>query len=297
MTGKMVGPRRTVTEDSMKTGSGLLAIVMGAIAVIHMPLTAAQDYLGAYQDAQQFQRQLQNMQDNARAGAERNSARRGQREASGEDAAASTSDARAQGLAALDFQPSPAVTARVNRALADVLAGREPGGASGAVEVLGAVVRDDPRLRELLASQLGGDRAAIVAALDTGVLHRRHSERLAARGYSAHNVADVNNAFLIHAWGFLHGPGFDVDGLYAAQRARSRKALAATGAPPAMSGEAKQDLAETLALLQMLSGAAWSRHPDPADRAVLQEGLAGVARLLGVDLHAARATAQGLAER
>lgn len=284
----------------MGTRGSLRAIAMGAALVMHAPMAVSQDYLGAYQDAQQFQRQLQNMQDNARAGAKRRS---DTPDADGRDAMDTTAKpagARENpvgALSALDFQPSAAVTARVNRALADVLTGRDPGGASGAAVVLGAVLRDDHRLRGLLASQLGGERAAIVAALDSGVLQRRYAERLAGRGYSAHNVADVNNAFLIHAWGVLHGPGVDVDGLYAAQRARSRKALAESGGAPAMSGEAKQDLAETLALLQMLSGAAWSRHPDPADRAVLQEGLAGMARLLGLDLRRARATEEGLAER
>ena len=286
----------------MKAGNDrVLAFLLAGVAIVATtPSAAAQDYLGAYQDAQQLHRQLQNMQDNARAGSRRSapSTQPGEADAPARaDVADVADDPRAKGLSALDFQPSAAVTARVNRALADVLTGRESSGASGAVEVLGAVIREDPRLRELLAAQLGGDRAGIVAALDSGILQRRYAERLAARGYSAHNVADANNAFLIHAWSVLHGPGVNVDRLYSAQRERSRNALAAAAAPPAMTGEAKQDLAETLGALQMLSGAAWSRHPGDADRAVLQEGLAGVARLLGVDLRRARATADGLAER
>lgn len=280
----------------MKSPALATAVTVLAAALALPSAAAAQDYLGAYQDAQQFQRQLQNMQDNAATGDDREEADdvRADRPRSGR-ASPAMADHPAPGLAALDFQPSPAVTARVNRALAAVLTGGDAGGGSGAVEALGPVLHDDPRLRDLLAGQLGRDPGRIVQALDSGVLQRRFAERLEARGYSAHNVADVNNAFLIHAWGLIHGAGFDAAGLYAAQRERSRRSLAAGAAQAPMADEHKQDLSETLAALVMLSGAAWARTPDPGSRAVLQDGMARIARILGVDLHRARVTADGLA--
>lgn len=280
----------------MKSPALATAVTVLAAALALPSAAAAQDYLGAYQDAQQFQRQLQNMQDNAATGndaEEADDAQAGQPRS--QEALPAQAGHASPGLAALDFQPSPAVTARVNRALAAALIGGDAGGGSGAVEALGQVLRDDPRLRDLLAEQLGRDLGRIVQALDSGVLQRRFAERLEARGYSAHNVADVNNAFLIHAWGLIHGAGFDAPGLYAAQRERSRRSLAAGPTQAPMADEHKQDLSETLAALVMLSGAAWARNADPGSRAVVQDGMARIARMLGIDLHRARVTANGLA--
>lgn len=274
----------------MKAGTGTgrgAALVLATLACMAAPLSA-QDYLGAYQDAQQFQRQLQNMQDNARTGRGEKPAVAG-RTGEGKPAPAS-------GLSGFDFAPSPAVTARVNRALADALAGRPSAGQSGAVDAFWQVVGDDPRLRRLLAAQLGGDRARILEVLDTGVLQRRFGERLARHGYSAHNVADVNNAYLIHAWGLVRGPGFDRERVFAAQRERIRQALA-SGGGPAMADEHKQDFSETLAVLVMLTGAAWTRAGDEGERAVLQEGLVGIGRVMGIDLRRARLTEQGIVAR
>src|SRR5690606_16033472 len=114
---------------SMKSPALATAVTVLAAALALPSAAAAQDYLGAYQDAQQFQRQLQNMQDNAATGNDAEEADDAQAGQPRSQAALPAQAGHASpGLAALDFQPSPAVTARVNRALAAALIGGDAGG-------------------------------------------------------------------------------------------------------------------------------------------------------------------------
>jgi hypothetical protein len=146
---------------------------------------------------------------------------------------------------------------------------------------------------------LGADRTQMSKTLQSGALQRQYGQYLAASGYSAGNVGDVQNAFLVDLWSVANGGAMpDRKLVYGAMRNKLRAAYAGNGpAPPAMDNAQKQETAETVALLGALLNGAWRTADSAADRATLRAGATALGKRVGMDVRALALTERGFVSR
>jgi hypothetical protein len=200
----------------------------------------------------------------------------------------------------LTFAPSPRLTTTIHAALVDVLSGRDRAARPKTLGMFAPGIASNPAFRDLLAQQLGADRAQMSKTLQSGALQRQYGQYLAASGYSAGNVGDVQNAFLVDLWSVANGGAMpDRKLVYGAMRDRLRAAYAGNGgaAPPAMDNAQKQETAETVALLGALLNRAWRSADTAADRATLRAGAAALGQRVGMDVRALALTERGFVSR
>jgi hypothetical protein len=200
----------------------------------------------------------------------------------------------------LTFAPSPRLTTTIHAALVDVLSGRDRAARPKTLGMFAPGIASNPAFRDLLAQQLGADRAQMSKTLQSGVLQRQYGEYLGASGYSAGNVGDVQNAFLVDLWSVANGGAMpDRKRVYGAMRNRLREAYAGNGGPrpPSMDNAQKQETAETVALLGALLNRAWRSADTAADRATLRSGAAALGKRAGMDVRALALTDRGFVTR
>ena len=200
----------------------------------------------------------------------------------------------------LTFARSPRITTTIHAALMDVLSGRDSAARPKTLAMFAPGIASSPAFRDLLARQLGADRAQMSKTLQSGALQRQYGQYLATSGYSAGNVGDVQNAFLVDLWSVANGGAMpDRKLVYSAMRNRLRAAYAGNGgpAPPAMDNAQKQETAETVALLGALLNRAWRTADTAADRATLRAGATALGQRVGMDVRALALTERGFVSR
>lgn len=244
--------------------AALLAAASGAASAQDM-LNNTPDYIGAWNHAHIMRHH------GDRAGASRES----QSQVAARE--------RATVVRQLAYRSSPRVTARVQSAFADYLGGGR-GDRSGWPALLRAVAQDNPPgspFAQALGRRFGDDRAKILATLQSGAAQAELRKGLAAAGRSDQNLLDVHASFLMISWIVANGedavrnPNAAFDGLQAqlvAQRADDAGGNDAT----------LQEAAETMALLDVMFNVAWF-GATPAERQVMQRGVAALGRRLGLD--------------
>ena len=203
-------------------------------------------------------------------------------------------------LADLTFVRSPRITTTIHAALVDVLSGRDGAARPKTLAMFAPGIASNPAFRDLLARQLGTDRAQMSKTLQSGALQRQYEQYLAASGYSTGNVGDVQNAFLVDMWSVANGGAMpDRKRVYGAMRNRLREAYAGNGgpAPPSMDNAQKQETAETVALLGALLNRAWRTADTAADRATLRAGATALGQRVGMDVRALALTDRGFVSR
>lgn len=191
------------------------------------------------------------------------------------------------------YEASADVSRDLNRVLSQLLAGDAARGDVAEAENVRAVFAENPRYRELLASQIGRDAREIRRALDRNVLQSRLSDVLGRRDYAANDPVDVLNAYLITAWRVTHDDRQNAhDSAYRALRRAMRNSE--IEAPEV----ARQQVAEMFGVINMLTLAAWRNAHDPDERENLRMGTMMLAkRMSGVDLQAVVLTDRGFAHR
>ncbi len=217
----------------------------------------------------------------------------------GDDASARTSRAEVEARTRADverrlvYRSTPAVTARVHAAFADYLGGGRAD-TSTWPGLLRTIARDNPPgspFARTLGRRFGADRAAVLATLRSGAAQAELRKGLAAAGRSDTNLLDVHASFLMLSWMVANGedavrnPNAAFDGIQrqlVAQRADDAGGVDAT----------LQEAAETMALLDVMLNVAWFDAP-PAERQVLQRGVAALGRRLGMDYTALGLTSSG----
>ena len=199
----------------------------------------------------------------------------------------------------LTFARSPRITTTIHAALMDVLSGRDAAARPKTLAMFAPGIASSPAFRDLLARQLGADRTQMSKTLQSGALQRQYGQYLATSGYSAGNVGDVQNAFLVDLWSVANGGAMpDRKRVYSAMRNRLRDAYAGNGpAPPAMDNAQKQETAETVALLGALLNRAWRTADTAADRATLRAGATALGQRVGMDVRALALTERGFVSR
>lgn len=186
------------------------------------------------------------------------------------------------------YTPSRAVTAKIEAAFADYLAGKPPDARSP--ELLRALAMDNPAgspFARLLAGALdAGARADILGKLESGGLQQDYARWLSSMGYSDRNLFDVHTAFLMHSWAVANGGVMTADSrdAFAAVRGDLLALQARPDAPRLISRDdaRKQQEAQSFALLTALLVSAWERA-DAGDKAVLRTGVSALGRRIGVD--------------
>lgn len=200
------------------------------------------------------------------------------------------------------YTPSPAVTAKIDAAFADYLAGQPPDARSS--ELLRALAMDSPAgspFARLLAGALdAGTRADILGKLEAGGLQHDYARWLSSMGYSERNLFDVHTAFLMHSWAVANGGVMTADSrdAFAAVRGELVALQARPDAPRLISRDdaRKQREAQSFALLTALLVSAWDRA-DAGDKAVLRKGVAALGRRIGVDYGKVALTGDGFVAR
>lgn len=201
-------------------------------------------------------------------------------------------------LDSLSFAPAPAVSKTLNAAFADSLTGRRPTLDHATLRAIDAEFVRNPRFRELLARQLGGDRDQVLLALQSGRLQAQFRRRLAEHGYSSRNLGDVINAFMIYGWTLVNdGARSDHGAAFAALRQRLTDSLARGEAMTTMERSRMQEAAELYGLVATLAAAAWQNAASPAERASLRDGVAAIGRGIGIDFRRVALTDRGFAPR
>lgn len=202
------------------------------------------------------------------------------------------------GLDSLTFSPTPAVSKALNAAFADSLTGRRPTLDHATLRGIDAEFVRNPRFREALARQLGGDREQVLLALQTGRLQAQFQQRLAAHGYSTRNFGDVINAFMIYGWTVVNdGARSDHGAAFAALRQRLGDSLARGEKMTTMDRADMQEAAELYGLVATLAAAAWQNASGPAERASLRDGVNAIGRGIGIDFRRVTLTERGFAPR
>jgi len=263
-------------------GPVLCALLLAALSA---GTAHAQDYLGSSLQADEFGRQLERSQEGDAAHTGAAHARR---------ATATQADILRQ----LSYVPSTEIARSVSAALADALVGRGNAHPSSTLQILEASFSHNPRFRDLLAGQVGGEYDRILGALDSGVLQSRFRLQQERHGYAANNMADANIAFRIRASNVANDGRIDETRAYAALQARLRQALAdGRLVPPDLEDAVKQDNVETLGLMSMLIGAAWHNAGNAQERAILQAGVNDIARRMGFDPETVVSKSEGFVQR
>ena len=173
--------------------------------------------------------------------------------------------ASAANLAALQFQPSSAVSTAVLDRIARQFGGRQPDSYRQALLREGMLAKFDALLQQY--------------------------------GYDSHNVADAFTAYLVLSWEVVNNGSATQNraGIDAVRR-HMQQALARDARFVAMPDAQKQEMAETFAYLAMIASStrsALQRKGDPMGLAKLQDGVNGTARKMGVDLRNVKLTSQG----
>ncbi|HZY62002.1 MAG TPA: DUF6683 family protein, partial [Edaphobacter sp.] len=170
----------------------------------------------------------------------------------------------------LSFQGTQAVTRAVNQKLVDAISEQQPS------------VR--PRAEKLFRS---------------GVLTRTFDDLLAKYGYSPNNLADVMTAYLVLSWETVHnGDATRYPQGIEAVHEQMRDALAANPQVARFDDAQKQEMAETLADLAMMSTIARKQLLKSGDTARLQQLEENVRKnvlVFGVDLGTVSLTNRGFA--
>lgn len=204
----------------------------------------------------------------------------------------------ALGFDSLTFAPVPAVSKTLNAAFADSLTGRRPTLDHATLRGIDAEFVRNPRFRELLARQLGGDREQVLLALQSGRLQAQFQRRLAGHGYSTRNLGDVINAFMIYGWTLVNdGARSDHGAAFAALRQRLGDSLARGEKMTTMDRADMQEAAELYGLVATLAAAAWQNAGSPAERASLRDGVNAIGRGIGIDFRRVALTERGFAPR
>lgn len=255
------------------------------LAVLCAGTAHAQDYLGSSLQAEEFGRQLERSQDGDAAHADAAHARQ---------ATVAQADLHRQ----LSYAPSAEIARSVNAGLADALVGRGNVHPSSTLQILQASFRRNPRFRDLLAGQVGGEYDRILGALNSGVLQSRFRQQQQRHGFAANNMADANIAFRIRASSVANDGRIDETHAYAALQAQVRQALAdGRLVPPNIEDAVKQDNVETLGLMSMLIGAAWHNAGNAREKAILQAGVNDIARRMGFDPETVVPKGEGFVQR
>ena len=252
------------------------------------------DYVGSWIGANDFRRQIERSQDNRDVGKH---PKREEADATSAPVIANADAAYLDAMRTLRHEPSTAVTRRVNASMADVLAGQPVQRSSSTIQLLEACFSQHPKFRRLLAAQVGGTPDVMLGALNAGVLQRRFRHRLENYGYSADNIADVSNAFLIDAWAVVNGENVDQAMAFRGLQAELRRMLSDGQTPPPLSAETRQENTEALALLAMLVGAARHNARTPEDQASLRAGVDDIGRRMGIELRQVALTERGFVGR
>ena len=168
-------------------------------------------------------------------------------------------------LAALQFQPSAAVSQAVLDRIARQFGGRQP-----------------DTYRQALV------REGMLAKFDALLAHY---------GYRNHDVADAFTAYLVLSWEVVNNGSIGANraGIDAV-RHNMQQALARNPRFVAMPDAQKQEMAETFGYLAMIAASTrgeLQRKGDSGSLAKLQDGVNGTARRMGVDLRAIELTPQG----
>ncbi|HST44670.1 MAG TPA: hypothetical protein VLK29_05530 [Luteimonas sp.] len=279
---------------SYSTKSGLLALVLGlpcAGAGAQDYMGPSIDYVGNHISASQFRGQIERGQVQSKRPAERQGA--GASPRPGAHAGSRGPDAaHASTMRALAFKPSAAASARIRAAMATALSGSTTPDALPATRLLHATFKAHPRFRSLLAAQLGTEEGRIRERLRAGVLQSAFEQELDRYGYSSTNMGDVNNAYMIHAWGLVNNVRIDRNAVFAGQRAKLQRSIRDGLRAPDIGDVEKQEYCEVVGMLTMLTGSAWNKA-TPADKPILQAGMRDIARRMGLDLSAVKLTASG----
>lgn len=274
----------------------MLAITLTAFGCVALtPAASAQDYLGGYLDNIAQRRQLQHMQDSARVRAKKQEVVQPAEDENirSQEPGESTRPPRdgrrdatpaIRDLSQFTFTPSPDVSREMHAAIAAVLAdeatpvtARRP-----TLERLSAALGEHPEFRALLARQLGGGRDSIQKGLENGALQKAFARQLERHAYSAYNAVDVNSAYAVYIRSLLDGEAED-SAAFAAQRGLMLAAVAASRGTGETSDDAqKQEFAEVIGALMMLSRAAWTRATTESERALVIAGNTSVADRLGL---------------
>ncbi|MGO1002572.1 hypothetical protein [Lysobacter sp. CA196] len=202
------------------------------------------------------------------------------------------------GLDSLTFSPTPTVTKALNAAFADSLTGRRPTLDHATLRGIDAEFVRNPRFRESLARQLGGDRERVLLALQSGRLQAQFQRRLAEHGYSSRNLGDVINAFMIDGWTVVNdGARSDHGAAFAVLRQRLSDSLARGEPMTTMERSRMQEAAELYGLVATLAAAAWQNASSPAERASLRDGVNAIGHGIGIDFRRVALTDRGFAPR
>ena len=257
------------------------------------------DYVGSWIGANDLRRQVERSQDNRGLGNRAPSDHaRGESADTVPRTTAANTGIYADALRQLRYTPSAAVSAHVNASMADALAGLASSHPSSTMQLLEASFSNHPQFRRLLARQIGNRHDEILNALNAGILQRRFRQRMQSHGYSAENIADVNNAFLIDAWSVVNPGKINQKMAFSALQQELRRTLAdARTPPPRLSAETMQENTEALALLTMLVGAARHNAGTRSEQASLQAGVGDIGRRMGIELQQVALTEQGFTAR
>lgn len=274
----------------MKKAASAAVLLLSIAGAAH----AQVDYVGSWIGANDFRRQIERSQDNRDVGKH---PKREEADAVVTPVAASAEAEYLDAMRELRYEPSATVTRHVNASMASVLVGRPAEQPSSTTQLLEACFLQHPGFRRLLAAQVGGTRDVVFGALNAGVLQHRFRKRLESHGYSANNIADVSNAFLIDAWALVNGRKVDQAVAFRGLRAELRRTLSGGQAPPQLSAETRQENTEALALLAMLVAAARHNARDPENQASLRAGVDDIGRRMGIELRQVALTEHGFVAR
>lgn len=148
-----------------------------------------------------------------------------------------------------------------------------------------------------ISAQQPSARAQAEKLFNSGTLTRTFDDLLAKFGYSPDNLADVMTAYMILSWETVHnGDATQYPRGIAAIHQRMRHALAGNPQFATFSDAQKQEFAETLADLAMLSTIARKQMLAKGDAAQLQQleqNVRETALELGVDVGKLQLTNQG----